>query len=392
MDVLYGLLLGLALASSAVAAVRFIRPHRVLSPEGEAMQAALHAASATLPHLRRGLSRASAEKAAPDLLKLVQAQSVSITDEEQLLAFVGLGDDHHRPGDPLSSLVANVGNGRAHVEPRTACRRPGCPLGAAVVVPLIVQERRVGLLVALYADTGRMRPEHVRVVQEAGSLVAAQIALAELETQGERLARAELLALRAQISPHFIYNALTAVANSIHEGPDEARELLSDFAEFIRYAFRSERPYVTLQDELYYVEKYLRLEEARFGEKLQIRVEVAPEVLPVVVPALSLQPLVENAIRHGIAGAGGQGRLTILGTDRERNVELRVSDDGPGMAPERATEALAGRGGGIGLSNVDGRLRSTFGPEYGLEIETGPNRGTTVTMTVPKFRSGVRAA
>jgi two-component system LytT family sensor kinase len=110
MDVLYGLLLGLALASSAVAAVRFIRPHRVLSPEGEAMQAALHAASATLPHLRRGLSRASAEKAAPDLLKLVQAQSVSITDEEQLLAFVGLGDDHHRPGDRLDSLVANVGN------------------------------------------------------------------------------------------------------------------------------------------------------------------------------------------------------------------------------------------------------------------------------------------
>jgi len=222
--------------------------------------------------------------------------------------------------------------------------------------------------------------------------VAAQIALAELETQGERLARAELLALRAQISPHFIYNALTAVANSIHEGPDEARELLSDFAEFIRYAFRAERPYVTLQDELYYVEKYLRLEEARFGDKLQIRVEVAPEVLPVVVPALSLQPLVENAIRHGIGGAGGQGRLTIVGTDRERNVELRVSDDGRGMAPEHATEALAGRGAGIGLSNVNGRLRATFGPEYGLEIESGPDRGTTVTMTVPKFRSGVRAA
>jgi two-component system, LytTR family, sensor kinase len=392
MDVIYGLLLGLALASSAAAAVRFARPHRVLSPEGEAMQAALHAASATLPHLRRGLSRTSAAKAAPDLLKLIQAQSVAILDEDQLLAFVGLGDDHHRPGDPLDSLVGNVGNGRVHVEPRTACRRPGCPLGAAVVVPLLVQERRVGLLVAFYADTGRMRPEHVRVAQEAGSLVAAQIALAELETQGERLARAELLALRAQISPHFIYNALTAVANSIHEGPDEARELLSDFAEFIRYAFRTERPYVTLQDELYYVEKYLRLEEARFGPKLQIRVEVAPEVLPVVVPALSLQPLVENAIRHGIGAAGGHGLLTIIGSDRQRNVELRVSDNGCGMEAGRASEALAGKGGGIGLANVNSRLRATFGPGYGLEIESRPDRGTTVTMTVPKFRSGVRAA
>ncbi|HVV58738.1 MAG TPA: histidine kinase [Gaiellaceae bacterium] len=396
MDVVYGLLLGLALASSAVAAIRFAQPHRVMSPQGDAMQAALHAASATLPHLRRGLSRTSAAKAAPHLLTLVQAQSVAIADNDEVLAFAGAGEDHHAAGDALDTLVAHVDERRAHVSGPSRCDDPACPLGAAVAVPLTVQDRRVGVLAAFFADTGRVRPEHVRVVQEVGSLVSAQIALAELAMQGERLARAELLALRAQISPHFVYNALTAVANSIHEGPEEARELLTDFGEFIRYAFRSERPYVTLQDELHYVGKYLRLEEARFGDGLQIRVEVAPDVLPVVVPALSLQPLVENAIRHGIEPRGGRGQVTIVATDSGADVELRVTDSGPGMPPERIGEALEGRGregnGGIGLANVNGRLKATFGPSYGLELRSELDRGTTVTMTVPKFRAGVRAA
>jgi two-component system LytT family sensor kinase len=363
-----------------------------VSAEGDAMQAALHAASATLPHLRRGLSRSSAAKAAPHLLTLVQAQSVAISNEQEVLAFVGAGDDHHKPGDAPESLVAHVDEKRARVAARGSCSHAACQVGTAVVVPLIVQDRRVGVLAAFYADGGRVRPEHVRVVQEVGSLVSAQIALGELDMQGERLARAELLALRAQISPHFIYNALSAVANSIHEGPEEARELLSDFAEFIRYAFRSERPYVTLQDELHYVEKYLRLEEARFGDKLVVRVEVAPDVLLVVVPALSLQPLVENAIRHGIEARGGSGSVTIVAADIDTDVELRVTDTGPGMAPDRLREVLAGVAGGVGLANVNRRLQATFGAAYGLEIDSRPDRGTTVTMTVPKFRSGVRAA
>ena len=107
--------------------------------------------------------------------------------------------------------------------------------------------------------------------RETGALVAAQLELAEIEEQDQRLARAELLALRAQISPHFIYNALAAVASLIRTNPEEARELLAEFAEFIRYAFRGERPYVTLADELHYVQKYLRLEQARFGGRLQVR-------------------------------------------------------------------------------------------------------------------------
>ena len=258
------------------------------------------------------------------------------------------------------------------------------------MAPLVVQDRRVGALVALYDRPGRLRLEETRVVGEAAALVSAMVQLSEMEAQGERLARAELRALRAQISPHFIYNALAAVASFIHSRPEEARELLTEFAEFIRYAFARQRAYVTVADELRYVEKYLRLEQARFGERLKVRVQVDPEVLQAVLPVLSLQPLVENAVRHGVERQPEGGLVSIEGIDLGNDVALRVSDSGDGIDPERARDALAGEGPGIGLGNVHGRLQSTFGEGYGLQVESGP--GTTVVMTLPKFRAGVRAA
>jgi two-component system LytT family sensor kinase len=150
---------------------------------------------------------------------------------------------------------------------------------------------------------------------------------------------------------------------------------------------------VTLADELTFVEKYLRLEQARFGERLEVRVQVAPEVLAAVVPVLSLQPLVENAVRHGVEAGSGRACVELLARDLGGDVELVVRDDGPGIDPARAGVALAGGGtGGIGLSNVHARLRQTFGEAYGLEVRAGVGGGTTVTMTVPKFRAGIRAA
>jgi two-component system LytT family sensor kinase len=392
-DVVLGVVIGLGLAASAWAASRLVAgPRRVLSPEGVAMQAALHAATATLPHLRTGLSRESAEEAIGHLRALLQAPAVALADRDAILAFDGVGHEHHRGGDPLGDLLVPGRDQRVHVDTHLQCSEPLCPLRAAIVAPLVVGGSRVGSLIALYTSGGRLRVEDTRVAQDAASLVAAQLELAVLEAQGERLASAELRALRAQISPHFIYNALAAVASYIHSRPEEARELLTDFAEFTRYAFRRERPHVHLADELTYVEKYLRLERARFGDRLQVRLEVAPEILQAVVPVLSLQPLVENAVRHGVEPRSGTAQVTIVGRDLGADVELRVSDDGPGLDGAAARSALDGSGGGIGLPNVHSRLQATFGPGYGLEIESEPGDGTTVVMTLPKFRPGVRAS
>ena len=379
MDVLLGVLLGVVLTASAIAVGRLAAPRRVLAPGEEGVRSALHAAAATLPHLRRGLTRESAGKAIGHLHALTQADGVVIDDGDVVLAARGL-----RTGETPPAWLPD--------SDRVAVERGPAPFGNAVVAPLVVGGERIGRLTAFYGTERRLRPEDTRVVSEVASLVSAQVELSALAAQEERLAQAELRALRAQISPHFIYNALAAVANSIHTRPEEARELLTEFAEFTRYAFRGNRSYVTLADELHYVEKYLRLEQARFGDRLDVRVSVAPEVLTAVVPVLSMQPLVENAVRHGVESAIGPCRIEILGADLDSDVELTVRDGGAGMSPEEAAAALAGRGDGIGLANVHARLQSTFGPEYGLEIESSPGAGTSVRMLVPKFRAGVRAA
>jgi two-component system, LytTR family, sensor kinase len=387
MDLALGVLLGTGLAAIVVAAWRAVRSTRgQRTPEAAGMQSALHAASSTLPYLRRGLGARTAEQAVPHLRALTGAAAIALADTRSVLAIVGEGREQVRPGDLLSRLLARTPDDRVHIVPRLISSDPTCPLRSAVLAPLIVVGKRAGTLIAFYRAVGNPSHSELRVVQEAASLVAAQVELSVVADQEERLAQAELRALRAQISPHFIYNALAAVAGDIHARPDEARELLIDFAEFTRYLFRDGRSYVTLGEELEHVERYLRLEQARFRDSLHVTVDVPDETLSAVVPAMSVQPLVENAVRHGVERRAGTGRIEITARAAGGDVELYVTDDGIGIEPDRVPAVLAGAGGGIGLSNVDARLRATFGERYALRINSQIGEGTTAVMTVPNLR------
>lgn len=198
---------------------------------------------------------------------------------------------------------------------------------------------------------------------------------------------AELRALRAQISPHFVYNSLAAIASFVRTDPERARELLLEFADFTRYALRKGGAFTTLSEELRNVERYLVLEQARFGDRLSVSLLIAPEVLPVQVPYLAVQPLVENAVRHGLAGKTTPGLLTLQARDLGSEAEIVIEDDGVGADPERVRAALDATvdTDNVGLGNVDARLRQVYGEEYGLVIETAPGAGTKVSFRVPKF-------
>ncbi len=172
--------------------------------------------------------------------------------------------------------------------------------------------------------------------------MSGQLELAELGASRARLAEAEVRALRAQISPHFIYNSLGAIASFVRTDPDRARELLLEFADFTRYSFRRHGEFTTLSEELRSVERYLLLEQARFGDRLQVTLSIAPEVLPVAVPFLCIQPLVENAVRHGLEGRSGVGHITITARDRGQECVIEVEDDGAGEDPDVVRRALAG--------------------------------------------------
>jgi two-component system, LytTR family, sensor kinase len=234
----------------------------------------------------------------------------------------------------------------------------------------------------------------VRASSEVARWVSGQLELAELDRSRTQLMEAEVRALRAQISPHFIYNSLTAIASFVRTDPERARELLTEFADFTRYSFRRHGDFTTLAEELRSIERYLVLEKARFGDRLDVRLRVAPEVLSVALPFLSLQPLVENAVRHGIEGKSDTGHVSITAQDAGQDALIHIEDDGVGEDPERVRRALAGDSSvdSVGLGNVDVRLRTVFGDDYGLVVETAPGAGTRVTVRIPKFAPGVRAS
>ncbi|MGW5485762.1 histidine kinase [Streptosporangium sandarakinum] len=354
----------------------------------EATFATLHVAARAAPSLRTGLNRGSAREAVHHLRALLGADAVAVTDTEEVLAWDGPAGCHRGHAVRHARAALAAGRPLTVAGDAAACGTPGCAVRGAAVAPLTVDGRAVGTLAAYGAEAGEPL---VRTVAELARWVSGQLELAELDASRRRATEAETRALRAQISPHFVYNCLTTIASFVRTDPEHARELLVDFADFTRYALRSGGDLTTLADELHCVDRYLQLEHARFGDRLRFTVEVAPEVLSVPVPFLCVQPLVENAIKHGTALCGGAGRVRVVAVDAGPEAHISVADDGLGMDPERARTLLGTEpgdrrdGGGIGLSNVDVRLRRIYGEEYGLVLETAPGAGTTVRLRVPKL-------
>jgi two-component system LytT family sensor kinase len=368
---------------------RWRRPGHLVSEADRATFRTLHTASLMTGALRTGLTVDSAERSVRHLRSLLSAPAVALTDAERLLAWDGAAEAHRDHAGAIARRGVIDGGTTVRDHRDFPCGDVYCPIRAAVVSPLVVEDRVVGTL-QVYA-TGAPAGL-VRATAEVASWVSGQLGLAELADSRARLMEAEVRALRAQISPHFIYNALNAIASFVRTDPDRARDLLVDFADFTRYSFRRHGEYTTLEEELRSIERYLVLEQARFGERLGVTLRIAPEVLPVTVPVLSLQPIVENAVRHGLADKPGGGLITILAEDHDREAVISIEDDGVGEDPERVRRALAGDTSmdSVGLGNVDERLRNAYGDDYGLVVETAPGAGTRVIVRVPKFAAGVR--
>ncbi|WP_149814881.1 histidine kinase [Serinicoccus marinus] len=344
--------------------------------------------------LRAGFTESHADPAARHLRTMLGATTLAVCDSQQALAWSGLGDHHREQAAGHAARVLASGDVAVLTRADLPCEVPECPVRAGVVAPLVVDDRVIG---ALAAYSPRPSAGLARATEQLATWVSGQLELGELDRERTRAMEAELRSLRAQISPHFIYNSLGAIASFVRTDPDRARELLLEFADFTRYALRRGGVYTTLADELRNVERYLVLEQARFGERLRVNLLIAPEVLPVAVPYLAVQPLVENAVRHGLAGKEGVGTVTITGTDLGDLAEIAVEDDGVGSDPELVRRALDGEsaaadgsgGEGMGLGNVDARLRQVYGDDHGLVVETAPGLGTKVTFRVPKYAPGV---
>ncbi|GAA1249374.1 histidine kinase [Pseudonocardia aurantiaca] len=375
-----------------VVLVRRNKRNTFATPLERATFATLHTVALAAPSLREGLSRTSVAFALPYLRQLLDTCALAMTDNRGVpLGWDGNSDQHEPDVRALAQTVISTGRQQLMSHTSLSCDHPNCEVRGIVVVPLETDGSIVGTLAAL--TTATTGPVLLRASAEVARYVSSQLELAELDESRARLNRAEVRALRAQISPHFVYNALTTIASFIRTDPVRARELLIEFADFTRYSFRTAGEYTTLQDELNNIERYVRLEKARFGNRLNIKLQIAPEVLSVVLPFLALQPLVENAVRHGLASKPNGGTITITAENAGAECVIIVEDDGIGMDPARLTEDLDDAhqsGAHVGLGNVDDRMRSTFGDDFGLVVDTAPGAGMKITLRVPKFRAGIR--
>ncbi|GAB3567738.1 histidine kinase [Amycolatopsis endophytica] len=315
--------------------------------------------------LADGLTGTGARAAARGVRNLLGARAVGLADLSGAITWSG------PPAADAGGLVSDV----LHSETPSG----KAPLQA---VPLDVDGELAGVLVVEGAASRG-------TVREVARLVESALARGKLESSAELAAQSELRALRAEISPHFVYNALTVIASLVRTDPDRSRELMLDFADHIRHSLAKHGDYTALADEFHAIETYLALQRAVLGDRLRVQIRVAPDVLAVPVPYLVLQPLVENAIRHGIEPLSRPGTVSVRGGAEGNDCVISVEDDGAGMPPEDAEAVLSGDGERVGLANVDRRLRSVYGPWYGLVVETAPGAGTRVLVRVPLFQPGV---
>jgi two-component system, LytTR family, sensor kinase len=218
-------------------------------------------------------------------------------------------------------------------------------------------------------------------------LQAARLEL--LATQLEtRLAQAQLQALKMQLHPHFLFNTLHAISALMDDDVKGARRMIARLSELLRLTLESVgRQEVSLRQELDALERYLEIEQIRFQDRLTVQLAVAPEALDASVPNLVLQPIVENAIRHGIAPRSSAGRIEIRAERRDGMIELQVIDNGPGLQPSNGELKE-----GIGLANTRARLRQLYGDEHRIEISEADRGGLAVKLSIPFRQAEVEGA
>ncbi|MDI6816557.1 MAG: histidine kinase [Actinomycetota bacterium] len=348
----------------------------------------------TLPHLRKGLSIESASQVVEIVYNYTDAVAVSITDRTTILAFHGVGKDHHLPGKPILTRAT-----KESIETNTTrilgskseigCPVVNCQLKAAAVVPLTQMGKAIGSLKFYYSNPSKLTESRIALAEGLAQLLSTQIALSELDRQTELAYHAELRALQAQINPHFLFNTLNTITAFIRTDPQKARKLLIQFSDFFRKSLEWKEGFITLAQELDYIATYLVLEKARFGERLNISFDIDHEAQTCILPGLTIQPIVENSIKHGFCEEKPL-EIEIEVKIVDDNLQITVIDNGKGIAEEELDQVLNigyGKGIGIGLSNVNERLKGLYGEDHQITLESRPGAGTTVHVNIPVSRS-----
>ena len=331
-----------------------------------------------------GFDASNSEKVARIIYEETKVGAVAITDTEKILAFIGIGDDHHKPNTPISSKytlqamalnqVMFLGSGET---PYRCSLSSECKLGSAMVIPLRAGKKVVGSI-KLYEPKRKILSNINRSMGEGiGQLLSSQILYGDFQHQQTLLTQAEIKLLHAQVNPHFLFNALNTISAVIRHDPDKARNLIQHLSHFFRSNLKQNIETVSLKEELAHVNAYLTIEKARFTDRLEVNIKIDDELLDRALPSFTLQPLVENAIKHGVSHLIEGGKIRIYSEQVAAGYRIHVEDNaGRYRKPSNDTD-------GLGMQIVTKRLANFLGAESELEVDCLQDNYTRMSFLLP---------
>ncbi len=343
---------------------------------------ALKVAEKTLGIFSRGFN---AETAA-ELVRIIHAETgvgaVSITDREKVLAFSGIGADHHS-GKPLLSNYATQAIQQRKVfyadgvhEPFECPHSANCPLGSALVVPLMVDKDVLGTIILFEPKTKLFLRNNRSLGEGLASLLSVQLLRSRYEDQKSLLTKSELKLVQAQVNPHFLFNTLNTVISIIEQDALRAKDLLFHLSNFFRKNLKRSNDLSTLEEEMDHVNSYLTIERARFEDRLVVDIDIDPDLFGTQLPTFTLQPIIENAIKHGVANIFGTGVIKVLARRAGASIHIDIEDNA-GSYCQKIEH------GGLGMNLVDKRIKNLYGEQFGIAVNCEPDRQTQIRITIP---------
>lgn len=339
-------------------------------------QKVLGIAKETAEYLRNGFNEKNAEKAAEIIKEMSNVKGVFLTNKDKILTYRGAKLQHEVLEERYKSYLLNPNK---QIIKYKENNKELIFLCSPIKTSSGEFQGVIGLLVGSEKDIDKY---FIEFSNELSNLLATQIELNNLSKLSEALYTAELKALRSQIHPHFLFNALNTISSFCRTNPVKARELILNLSNYFRNTLKRENDFVTLGQEIELIESYLYIEKARFGERLQLFMDIPENLKAITIPIFILQPLVENSVKHGIAPnlAGGSIFITVRVLDKE--YLFSVKDTGIGMNKERHAEVVT-KWPGIGLSTANERLKLLYGEKHQLCIESTLGAGTEITFRLP---------
>ncbi len=349
---------------------------------------ALSIADQLLALLSKGFNQETAQQMAEIIRRETKVGAVGITDREKILAFSGIGNDHHRAGIPIAAEQTKTAIRENRViyadgkkDPYQCALSDNCPLGSALAVPLRRDQEVIGVI-KLYEPRYQLFLNLNRSLGEGlAALLSHQLLRSSYDEQKNLLVQAELKLIQAQVNPHFLFNTLNTIIAVIRTDPEKARELLRHLSNFFRKNLKRSGDLATLGEELDHVRSYLEIEEARFGDRLNVDLEIDESLLGLVMPTFTLQPIIENAIKHGLAEIIGAGTIYIRAR-RENGLAIIEVEDNAGTYQAPNDDS------GLGVGIVDKRLKNQYGDAYGVNIAFSPGEWTRVSIRLPAPSGG----